>query len=142
MRRTITYLLVLGECGRGPVVPAQPEPIAPVVTPLDWEEVNDSKLGAQTYHIKNILKRVAQKNDPWRYVHQHAESLNRARERLDEMLEAEGQPSYSRRRLRRWADWMREAAAEGHDVYAYFNNDRNAYAVRNAQTLRELFGPS
>jgi uncharacterized protein YecE (DUF72 family) len=47
---------------------------------------------------------------------------------------------YSRRRLRRWADWMREAADEGHDVYAYFNNDRNAYAVRDAQTLRELLG--
>ena len=46
--------------------------------------------------------------------------------------------SYSRRRLTRWADWMREAAANGHDVYAYFNNDRNVDAVRNAQTLRRI----
>jgi bifunctional non-homologous end joining protein LigD len=76
-----------------PPYAVRPKPIAPVVTPLDWEEVNDSKLDSQTYHIKNILRRVAQKNDPWRNVNQHAASLSRARERLDEMLEAEGQPA-------------------------------------------------
>jgi uncharacterized protein YecE (DUF72 family) len=46
--------------------------------------------------------------------------------------------SYSRERLRHWAAWLREAAKDGHDVYAYFNNDRNAAAVRNAQTLRRI----
>lgn len=48
--------------------------------------------------------------------------------------------SYSRRRLQAWADWMREAASDGHDVYAYFNNDGRAYAIRNARTLREIIG--
>ena len=48
--------------------------------------------------------------------------------------------SYSRRDLRPWAAWMRETAASGCEVYAYFNNDRNGYAIRNAQTLRELLG--
>ena len=48
--------------------------------------------------------------------------------------------SYSRGRLRRWANWMRQTARSGHDVYAYFNNDRRADAVRNALTLRELLG--
>jgi uncharacterized protein YecE (DUF72 family) len=46
--------------------------------------------------------------------------------------------NYSRAELRRWADWMRQTAQDGHDVYAYFNNDSNAYAVFNAQTLRKL----
>jgi uncharacterized protein YecE (DUF72 family) len=46
--------------------------------------------------------------------------------------------SYSRRRLGRWADWMAEAAQEKLQVYAYFNNDRNACAVRNARTLRNI----
>lgn len=48
--------------------------------------------------------------------------------------------SYSRKRLCRWADWLREAAADGHEVYAYFNNDQQAHAVRNAQTLRGILG--
>lgn len=46
--------------------------------------------------------------------------------------------SYSRDQLRRWATWMLAAAQSGIDVYAYFNNDREAQAVKNAQTLREL----
>lgn len=46
--------------------------------------------------------------------------------------------SYSRRALRRWAAWMREVAGAGLDVYAYFNNDQNAFAVRNAVKLREM----
>lgn len=48
--------------------------------------------------------------------------------------------SYSRRRLRAWADWMRDAAEDGHDVYAYFNNDARACAVRNARVLRTILG--
>lgn len=39
---------------------------APIATPIDWEELEDQSLGPQTYHIKNILRRLAQKgNDPW-----------------------------------------------------------------------------
>lgn len=45
---------------------------------------------------------------------------------------------YRRDRLRRWASWMCEVAATGRAVYAYFNNDAEAHAVRNANTLREL----
>jgi uncharacterized protein YecE (DUF72 family) len=44
--------------------------------------------------------------------------------------------NYSERELEEWAArieaWRREA-----DVYAYFNNDWNAYAVRNARWLQE-----
>lgn len=48
--------------------------------------------------------------------------------------------SYSPKRLNHWAGWLREAAGDGHNVYAYFNNDRDAAAVRNAQTLRGILG--
>jgi uncharacterized protein YecE (DUF72 family) len=48
--------------------------------------------------------------------------------------------NYSKRELEEWAarigDWH-----EGADVYAYFNNDWNAYAVRNALLLRKLIEP-
>jgi uncharacterized protein YecE (DUF72 family) len=44
--------------------------------------------------------------------------------------------NYSERELEEWAArieaWRREA-----DIYAYFNNDWNAYAVRNARWLQE-----
>jgi uncharacterized protein YecE (DUF72 family) len=50
--------------------------------------------------------------------------------------------SYPTAQLRRWADWMSEQASSGCHVYAYFNNDAEAHAVRNAVTLRELVGSS
>jgi len=45
--------------------------------------------------------------------------------------------NYSERELEEWADrirrWRREV-----EVYAYFNNDWNAYAVRNGLVLKRL----
>ena len=48
--------------------------------------------------------------------------------------------SYSEAALRWWAARIREWAAGGHDVFAYFNNDEAGYAVHNALTLRALLG--
>lgn len=48
--------------------------------------------------------------------------------------------SYSDADLGWWADRIREWAADGRDVYAYFNNDGGGNAVRNALRLRELVG--
>jgi uncharacterized protein YecE (DUF72 family) len=48
--------------------------------------------------------------------------------------------SYTPDDLRWWADRIREWAADGKDVYAYFNNDGHGHAVRNAGTLREVLG--
>lgn len=48
--------------------------------------------------------------------------------------------SYSDDALGWWADRIREWSAQGRDVYAYFNNDGDANAVRNASTLRHLVG--
>jgi uncharacterized protein YecE (DUF72 family) len=46
--------------------------------------------------------------------------------------------SYSEADLRWWADRIREWNQAGQDVFAYFNNDGGANAVRNARTLRSL----
>lgn len=35
---------------------------------------------------------------------------------------------------------MREWAAAGRDVYAYFNNDGGGHAARNAATLKWMLG--
>jgi uncharacterized protein YecE (DUF72 family) len=48
--------------------------------------------------------------------------------------------SYSDTDLHWWAGRIREWAASGQDVYAYFNNDGGGNAVRNARTLRAVLG--
>jgi bifunctional non-homologous end joining protein LigD len=51
------------------------KPGAPVATPLDWEELSDSKLRPQRYTLKNIFLRLGQKDDPWKPMPRHATSL-------------------------------------------------------------------
>jgi uncharacterized protein YecE (DUF72 family) len=46
--------------------------------------------------------------------------------------------SYRDADLRWWADRIGEWDLAGHDVFAYFNNDGDANAVRNARTLQAL----
>ncbi|MFS0698795.1 DUF72 domain-containing protein [Cellulomonas sp. 179-A 4D5 NHS] len=46
--------------------------------------------------------------------------------------------SYSDDDLRWWADRIREWESAGTEVFAYFNNDGHAHAVRNAETLRRF----
>jgi uncharacterized protein YecE (DUF72 family) len=47
--------------------------------------------------------------------------------------------NYSDSELAEWAETIRGWAGRG-DVYAYFNNDWEGYALRNALTLRRLLG--
>lgn len=46
--------------------------------------------------------------------------------------------SYSTETLREWAVWVKEQAAAGLGVYAYFNNDASGYAVRDASKLKDI----
>ena len=48
--------------------------------------------------------------------------------------------SYPDADLRWWAARLREWDAAGHEVFAYFNNDGEGHAVRNAAALRRLVG--
>lgn len=45
--------------------------------------------------------------------------------------------AYGAGRLRAWADRLRPLLDEGRDVYAYFNNDWDGHAVRDAAVLRD-----
>ena len=49
--------------------------------------------------------------------------------------------SYSDDDMRWWADRIREWEAGGHEVFAYFNNDGEGNAVRNARTLKGMLHP-
>jgi len=44
--------------------------------------------------------------------------------------------------LAQWAHRIRSWVSEGHEVYAYFNNDAFAHAVRNALTLKQMLRKS
>lgn len=46
--------------------------------------------------------------------------------------------SYSTEQLQVWADHIKKFLSDGHEVFAYFNNDIDGYAVRNAEELRSL----
>lgn len=45
---------------------------------------------------------------------------------------------YPDERLLDWADWIAEQARAGRTVWAYFNNDPEAHAIHDAQTLRAM----
>ena len=45
---------------------------------------------------------------------------------------------YPDERLLEWTDWMVEQAKAGREVWAYFNNDPEAHAIHDAQTLRAM----
>jgi uncharacterized protein YecE (DUF72 family) len=48
------------------------------------------------------------------------------------------QGNYTKAMLKNWADWIKENIKNVHSVYAYFNNDIDGHAIKNAKTLKEL----
>ncbi len=47
---------------------------------------------------------------------------------------------YSKKELSKWAGLINGFIKEGKDIYVYFNNDANGYAVINAKELMEMVG--
>jgi bifunctional non-homologous end joining protein LigD len=60
---------------------------APVATPLDWGELSGAALHSQSYTVKNIFRRLGQKEDPFRALGEDARALSEPRKRLDDMVE-------------------------------------------------------
>lgn len=59
---------------------------APVATPLDWGELDKERLTSQSYHIKNIFRRLSQKNDSWDHFQQKAKGLDKSMDKLKTLL--------------------------------------------------------
>jgi len=74
--------------GQNSVTPyaVRAKPGAPVVTPVDWDELSDQDLDSQSYAVKNIFRRLGQKEDPWKGYMRHARSLSEPRSRLDDLV--------------------------------------------------------
>jgi uncharacterized protein YecE (DUF72 family) len=57
-------------------------------------------------------------------------------------LEGGAAHDYTRRELEPWADHIRKQSRVGQTVFAYFNNDVNIRAPKNAKMLMEMVGTS
>jgi len=73
--------------GQTAVPPYSPRarPGAPVATPLDWSELGDGDLDARKYTVRNIFRRLGQKDDPWAHMARRRYSLDKAVEKLRAM---------------------------------------------------------
>jgi bifunctional non-homologous end joining protein LigD len=66
-----------------PPYAVRPRPGAPVATPIFWDELSDSKLRADRWTVKNVLRRLNSKGDPWADIASFARGLSRASKRLE-----------------------------------------------------------
>lgn len=62
------------------------KPGAPIATPIDWEELNE-EMTPTKYNIKNIFRRLPQKNDPWKDFRKHAETLSDAADKIKQLID-------------------------------------------------------
>jgi bifunctional non-homologous end joining protein LigD len=62
---------------------------APVATPLEWDEFLDSDLHSQSYTVRNIFRRLGQREDPWKGMMEEAQSLDESRKQLDELMDGD-----------------------------------------------------
>lgn len=61
-------------------------PGAPVATPLEWDELGKGDLNPRKYTMKNIFRRLAQRDDPWKGMGRRGRSLRQPRDRLRGLL--------------------------------------------------------
>ena len=58
---------------------------APVATPIEWQELGDRRLHPRRYSIRNIRRRLGQKDDPWADIARHGHSIGAAARRLERL---------------------------------------------------------
>jgi bifunctional non-homologous end joining protein LigD len=61
----------------------RPRAGAPVATPLDWDELG--RIDPRAYTVRNVRRRLAQKEDPWADLAASQKDLRAAAGRLDEL---------------------------------------------------------
>ena len=60
-------------------------PQAPVATPLDWDELSDSRLRPDRWTTRTLPRRLGRRGDPWSAIGRSARSLHGPRQALDRM---------------------------------------------------------
>lgn len=61
-------------------------PNAPVATPIERDELSDSKLKPDRYTMKTIGRRLGQRDDPWKSINRAARSMDGPRKKLTKMM--------------------------------------------------------
>jgi bifunctional non-homologous end joining protein LigD len=75
----------MGQTAAGPYV-VRALPTAPVSAPLSWDEVDERRLSARQFTIRNLPARLAEHGDLWRPVLDDRQRLDEALEALAEIL--------------------------------------------------------
>ena len=65
-----------------PPYAVRPRPGAPVATPIEWDELSDSRLRPDRWTVTSVLRRLHSKGDPWADIASFARGLSRASKRL------------------------------------------------------------
>jgi bifunctional non-homologous end joining protein LigD len=69
-----------------PPYAVRPRPGAPVATPIEWDELSDSKLRPDRWTVKTVLRRLEENGDPWADIASFARGVSRASKRLDALI--------------------------------------------------------
>jgi bifunctional non-homologous end joining protein LigD len=70
-----------------PPYAVRPRPGAPVATPIEWDELSDSRLRPDRWNVNNVLRRLGAKGDPWADIASYSRGISRARRRIDSLLD-------------------------------------------------------
>jgi bifunctional non-homologous end joining protein LigD len=70
-----------------PPYAVRPRPGAPVATPVEWDELSDSRLRPDRWTVKNALRRLGAKGDPWADIASYARGISRAKRRVESLLD-------------------------------------------------------
>jgi bifunctional non-homologous end joining protein LigD len=62
-------------------------PGAPVAAPLDWKDLRGTRVTARSFTIRNVFRRLGQREDPWAGLARRGRSLARARAKLRSIQE-------------------------------------------------------
>jgi bifunctional non-homologous end joining protein LigD len=65
-------------------------PGAPVATPLSWDELGRAELDPRRYGLRNLFRRMAQKDDPWKGLDRYARGLQGPARALARLREGAG----------------------------------------------------
>jgi bifunctional non-homologous end joining protein LigD len=66
-----------------PPYAVRPRPGAPVATPIEWDELSDSKLRPDRWTLKTVLRRLGNKGDPWADIGAAAAGMSGAQKRIE-----------------------------------------------------------
>jgi bifunctional non-homologous end joining protein LigD len=69
-----------------PPYAARPRAGAPVATPIEREELSDPRLRPDKWTLRNVLRRLGTKGDPWVDMQSQARGIGRARQAVGSLL--------------------------------------------------------